>query len=95
MNLNRLVVDKDQHKSMFKFGHAGCSSSVGCVSCWYADSHEFVPHIRQHSFVEIGHEIIFTAILPSADSRWAVVSYWQKNVHLVLVNCLGGLPRIG
>ena len=23
----------------------------------------------------------------------AVVSYWQKNMHYVLVNCLGGLPR--
>ena len=31
--------------------------------------------------------------LPSADSRMAVVSYWRKNVQLVLVNCLGGLPR--
>ena len=29
----------------------------------------------------------------SADSRRAVVSYWQKNVHELLVNCLGGLPR--
>ena len=29
----------------------------------------------------------------SADSRRAVVSYWRKNVHLVLVNCLGGLPK--
>ena len=31
--------------------------------------------------------------LPSIDPRRAVVSYWQKNGHLVLVNCLGGLPR--
>ena len=32
---------------------------------------------------------------PSADSRGAVVSYWQKYVHEVLVNRLGGLnlPR--
>ena len=31
----------------------------------------------------------------SADSRGAVVSYWRKNVHEVLVNRLGGLslPR--
>ena len=29
----------------------------------------------------------------SADSRRAVVSYSQKNVHKVPVNCLGGLPR--
>ena len=30
---------------------------------------------------------------PSAASRRAVVSYWRKNVHEVLVNCLGGLLR--
>ena len=30
---------------------------------------------RQHSFVEIDHEIF------SPDSRRAVVSFWQKNVH--------------
>ena len=30
---------------------------------------------------------------PSADSSRAVVNYWQKNVHLVLVNHLGSLPR--
>ena len=30
---------------------------------------------------------------PSAGSRRAVVSYWRKNGHEVLVNCLGGLPK--
>ena len=36
-----------------------------------------------------------TFVSPSADSRGAVVSYWRKYVHEVLVNCLGGLslPR--
>ena len=34
---------------------------------------------RQHSFVEIGHEIISTAIL--SDLSRAVVSYWRKDVH--------------
>ena len=29
----------------------------------------------------------------TADSCKAVVSYCQKDVHLVLVNCLGSLPR--
>ena len=29
----------------------------------------------------------------TADSSRTVVSYWQKNVHLVLVNRLGSLPR--
>ena len=36
-----------------------------------------------------------TVVSPSAFSRRAVVSYWQKYVHEVLVNFLGGLslPR--
>ena len=35
------------------------------------------------------YEIIFTAIfLPSADSRWVVVSYKGKYAHEVLVNRL-------
>ena len=40
--------------------------------------------VRPHIFVS-----------PSADSRGAVVSYWRKYVHEVLVNRLGGLslPR--
>ena len=42
---------------------------------------------RYHTFMEIGHEILSTAILPpSADSR-VVVSYKQKYVKEVLVNC--------
>ena len=38
-------------------------SLIGCASAWYADGRGFDPHVRQHSFVEIGHEIIFSAIL--------------------------------
>ena len=36
-----------------------------------------------------------TLVSPFADSRGAVVSYWRKYVHEVLVNCLAGLslPR--
>ena len=49
---------------------------------------------RSHTFVEIDHEIISTAIrLPSADSRRVVVSYKRKYVHEVLVNCLVNLAR--
>ena len=45
--------------------------------------------IRSHIFVEIVRDIISMAILlPSADSRRGVVSYKQKYVHEVLVNCL-------
>ena len=40
-----------------------------------------------HTFVEIDHEMISTAIiLHSADSRRVVVSYKRKYVHEVLVN---------
>ena len=47
-----------------------------------------------HSFVETWSGKHFYGHSPSAaDSRRAVVSYWRKNVHKVLVNCLGGLPR--
>ena len=31
------------------------------------------------------------SLIPSADLRRAVVSYWRKYVHEVMVNCLGGL----
>ena len=36
-----------------------------------------------------------TFVSPSDDSRRAIVSYWRKYVHEVLVNLLGGLslPR--
>ena len=44
---------------------------------------------RSHSFEEIDHEIISMVILlPSADSRWVVVSYKRKYVQEVLVNRL-------
>ena len=42
---------------------AGHGSSVGCASAWYVDGRGFCPHVQQHSVLEIGHEIIFTAIL--------------------------------
>ena len=47
-----------------------------------------------HTFVEIDHEIISTAILlPSADSRRVVVSYKRKYVHKVLVTRLVKLAQ--
>ena len=49
---------------------------------------------RSHTFMEIDHKIISTAIfLPSADSRRVVVSYKRKYVHKVLVNCLVELAQ--
>ena len=51
----------------------------------YNESCGFIRYpVWQHTFVS-----------PSAFSRRAVVSYWRKDVHEVLVNRLGGLslPR--
>ena len=49
---------------------------------------------RSHTFVEIGHELISTTILlPSADSRRALVSYKRKYAHKVLVNSLVKLAQ--
>ena len=47
--------------------------------------------VQSHTFEEVDHEIISMVIylLPSADSRRdVVVSFKQKYVHEVLVNCL-------
>ena len=41
----------------------GCGRSVGFASALYADSRGFNPHVQQHSFVVIGHEIIYMAII--------------------------------
>ena len=45
----------------------------------------------KNSFVEIGHG----HSVPTADSSRAVASttYWRKDVHLILVNGLGSLPK--
>ena len=56
------------------------------------DGRRFDPRVRQHSFLETGHEIISTAIL-SLPLIQVAVSYWQKDVYLVVVNRLGSLPR--
>ena len=49
---------------------------------------------RSRTIVEIAHDIISTAILiPSSDSRRAVVSYKRKYVHEVLVNRLVKLAQ--
>ena len=52
-----------------------------------------VGHLTRKS--EVLGSIPHTFVSPSADSRGAVVSYWPKHVHEVLVNRLGGLslPR--
>ena len=77
-------------------GHV--AQSVTCLTadtCLSADPGvaSLIP-ARSHTFVDIGPEIISTAIfLPSADSRRVVVSYKRKYVHEVLVNRLVKLSQ--
>ena len=56
------------------------SIGLSCISMTVLKTDQVWPH---------------TFVSRSADSRKAVVSYWRKYVHEVLVNCLGGLslPR--
>ena len=51
--------------------------------------------VSQRSWVRYSVWPRHTFVSPSADSRWAVVSYWRKYVQEILVNRLGGLslPR--
>ena len=72
-------------------------------SVWYKQAfkrHCFHSHVitqklvRSHTFVEINHEIISRVILvPSPDSRRAVVSCKRKCVQDVLVNRLVKLAQ--
>ena len=55
---------------------------VGCACDWWLGCHRFdARQVQQHSLVEIDHEIFSAVIISSADSRKAVASFWQKNVH--------------
>ena len=51
----------------------------------------FVSVVFRNNTIYLLHE----NFSPSADSRRAVVSYWRKYVHEVLVNRLGGLACPG
>ena len=43
---------------------AGRGSSIGSVSVWRASCPEFNPHVRHILSWRLGHEKIYTAILP-------------------------------
>ena len=57
---------------------------------WFSWGRRLDPPVRQHSVVEMGHEIISTAILSLALIQVGQLSVTgQKDVHIILVNCLG------
>ena len=67
------------NRPLFRSGQAGFGGSVGCASDWWSGGCGFNPcQVGNILSLRFGHEIFS---LPSADSRRAVVSFWQKNVH--------------
>ena len=54
---------------------AGLGDSFGFTSYWRSGGHGFDPWVRQYSLVVIVHKKL-SAIILSADSRKAVVSFW-------------------
>ena len=80
--------NKDCEKEVAQHHKRGrIAQSVTCLIADPGDASSI--RAQSHTFVEIDHEIISTAILlSSSDSRRVVVSYKRKYVHKVLVNCL-------
>ena len=74
----------------------GLGSSVGCVPDWWSGGRRLEALVRQHSFIEIDHDI-FSMVIISLPliQEGKLSSYLRKNVHWVLVNRLDGLslPR--
>ena len=50
-------------------------------------------HILCYKVVYCWHKVQHIRITSNLTIALYIVSYWRKNVHKVLVNCLGGLPR--
>ena len=63
--------------------------SVGCASDWRSGGHGFDPRQgRQHSFVEIDHEIISTAIVSLPLIQEGQLSVSGERMCTILVNRL-------
>ena len=76
------------------------SKTIVLLQLEFYSSGLFTPCLRANIQIKKGSWIRYpvwqhTFVSPSAFSRRAVVSYWRKYVHEVLVNRLGGLslPR--
>ena len=88
-----IVGDMGWFSSMDMWGRLNLFCSLSQVSLYYVFScfclrpgrvAQSVGHLTRKS------EVPHTFVSPSADSRRAVVSYWRKYAHEVLVNRLGG-----
>ena len=72
LNINKAVTGKE----------VGLGGSVGYVSDLRLGGRGFEPcQGRQHSFMEIGHEIFSTVILSLPLIQDGQLCFWLKNVH--------------
>ena len=68
----------------------GLGGSVGCMSDWRLGGCGFDPcRGRQHSVVEIDHEIFSTVILSLPLIQEGQLSVSGERMCTILVNCLG------
>ena len=68
---------------------AGLGGSVGCASDWRPEGHGFDPRRdRQHSFVEIDHEIFSTVILSLPLIQEGQLPVSGERICTILVNRL-------
>ena len=69
--------------------HAGLGGAVGCASDWRPGGRGFDPRRdRQHSFVEIDHEIFSTVILSLPLIQEGQLSVSGERMCTILVNRL-------
>ena len=75
---------------MLAFGEAGFGGAVGCASDWRPGGRGFDPRRggRQHSFVEIDHEIFSTVILSLPLIQEGQLSVSGERMCTILVNRL-------
>ena len=67
---------------------AGLGGSVGCTSDWRPGGRGFNPRQgRQHSFVEIDHEMFSTVILSLPLIQEGLLSVSGERMCTILVNC--------
>ena len=68
---------------VWRYAYLASVAQLDAPSDWRPEGRGFNPRrSRQHSFVEIDHEIFSTVILSlPLIQEGAVVSFWRKNVH--------------
>ena len=87
--LNRRVFVMFRHFNLVARYLAGLGGAVGCASDWRPGGRGFDPRRgRQHSFVEIDHEIFSTVILSLPLIQEGQLSVSGERMCTILVNRL-------